>query len=138
MPVVAKKKVSGINKANAMEYVARRRALGRMGGRPKGVLNPRTIAKIKSAEAFVAALTPKLGQVADDLLINSKLGDTKASDIILDRTIGPVRKDVHLTGDFSIKSLHMVALQPIEGQVIASPDTSPQVVAAQSIVPLVE
>lgn len=132
MAQVKEKKQRAITKENAHLYVARRRALGRMGGRPRGVLNPNTIAKIKSAEAFVDALTPKLGHVADDLLINSRLGDTAASKVILDRTMGAVRQDMHLTGEFALKALHVVALPVKEHE----PEQSP-IVGAPAVVPLV-
>lgn len=113
------------------------RATGRYGGRPKGVLNKATIAKIQSGEAFVKATTKKLGQVADDLLRNSKYGDTGASKELLDRTIGPVRKDVHLTGEFALRALHVHALPKQEGQVDAPHDTI-DTAGAPTVVPLVE
>lgn len=131
------KSIRGITKANALSMVARRRALGRMGGRPKGALSRSTILRIQSGETFQKELLKHVGQVGNDLLINSKLGDTKASDIILDRTIGPVRKDFHLTGEFSLKALHLTALPPVAGQV-EQPNASAANITAAAIVPLLE
>jgi hypothetical protein len=42
-----------ITKENAMQFVEMRRAMGKMGGRPKGVLSKTTIAKIKGKETFL-------------------------------------------------------------------------------------
>lgn len=136
MPEAVKKpshvKKHVLTREQALSLVARRRELGIRGGRPKGVLGAKKRAAIKSAEAFVAATTEKLGDVADDLLINSRLGDTAASKVILDRTMGAVRQDMHLTGEFALKALHVVALPVKEHE----PEQSP-IVGAPAVVPLV-
>jgi len=63
-----------ITKQNARAMVEHRKSIGKMGGRPKGALDKRTIAKIKTKEAFDALILSKLGALADDLLRNSMQG----------------------------------------------------------------
>lgn len=57
-------------------------------GRPKGVLNAKTIAKIKGKEAFDKAVAERAGLLADDLFRNSRNGDTQAAKVLLEHTFG--------------------------------------------------
>lgn len=60
----------------------------KIGGRPKGVLNAKTIAKIKGKEAFDKAVAERAGLLADDLFRNSRNGDTQAAKVLLEHTFG--------------------------------------------------
>lgn len=94
-------------------------------GRPKGVLNAKTIAKIKSKEAFDKAITERAGQLADDLLRNSQNGDTQATKVALEQAFGKPKdnslKD-NLEAAFSLLDfgrraalLEQQSKQPIDG-----------------------
>jgi len=67
---------------------AEMQAAGTTFGRPKGVLNKSTIAKIQSKEAFDEAIRVNAGRLADDLLRNSQNGDTAATKVALEQTFG--------------------------------------------------
>lgn len=60
-------------------------------GRPKGVLNAKTIAKIKSKEAFDEAVRERAGLLADDLFRSSRNGDTQAAKVLLEQTFGKAK-----------------------------------------------
>lgn len=81
-------RVRGFNKENAQAMVEYRKSIGKMGGRPKGVLNKATIAKIKTKETFDAAILDRLGIIGDDLLRNSQNGDTQAAKVLLEHVLG--------------------------------------------------
>lgn len=82
---VAPKTGGRITKKTAAELAAYRKAIGRQGGRPKGVLNTKTIAKINSRETFIEHVGKHAGRLADDLLRSSEAGDTRATLGALDR-----------------------------------------------------
>lgn len=83
------------------------RAIGKLGGRPKGVLSPHTIAQIKSKETFAKAIQEKAGTIAEALLqnlINNK--DTSAGKELLERAFGKVPQGVQVQSvQFSLKEL---------------------------------
>lgn len=127
------KQIAALEKARAV-----RRATGRLGGRPRGVLNPSTIARIKDNATFEAEARKRAGRVLNNLLVASDFLDTGASKEILDRGLGPIRKDIHFTGEFALKALHVHALPVVAAQVAAADDTESQVNASPTVVPLVE
>lgn len=82
------------------------REVGKLGGRPKGVLNKSTIIAIKSKEAFAEAIKEKAGFIAENLLISSARGDTSASKELLERAFGKVPQGVQVQSvQFSLKEL---------------------------------
>jgi hypothetical protein len=96
----------GITKENAMQMVELRRSMGKMGGRPPGVLDKRTIEKTKTIEAFVQVVKDKAGFIADNLLQGSQRGDTSASKELLERAFGKVPQGVQMqVATFSLKEL---------------------------------
>jgi len=96
-----------ITKENAMQFLEMRRKMGRMGGRPKGVLNPKTIAKMKTKEIFAEAVAEKAGLIAEGLFQNLIYkGDTSAGNALLDRAFGKVPQGVQMQiATFSLKEL---------------------------------
>lgn len=82
------------------------REMGKLGGRPAGVLNKKTIEKIKTQETFVQAVKEKAGLIAENLLLGSCRGDTQASSILLDRAFGKVPQALNVQSvQFSLKEL---------------------------------
>ena len=83
------------------------REIGKLGGRPKGILAPATIAKIKSKEVFAKEIEKKAGVIAEALLqnlVNNK--DTSAGRELLDRAFGKVPQGVNIQAvQFSLKEL---------------------------------
>lgn len=96
-----------ITKENAMEFVELRRKMGKMGGRPKGVLNEKTIAKITTKEAFAKVVEKKAGLIAEGFFRNLIYrGDTSAGNSLLDRAWGKVPQGVQMqVATFSLKEL---------------------------------
>ncbi len=111
---------------------AKAKELGRLGGRPKGSLDPHTIAAIQTREAFVAAGLKMSGKLLNDLDRNSSEGDTKAATAILDRVgIAPVQR-VQVEGNVKFTLLEIAGVVPpmIDGNpntriLEAAPDTAP-------------
>lgn len=81
----------------AQELVAIRRATGRLGGRPKGVLNAATIQKIKDKRSMEAAIQKRAGRIVDNLLRGSDELDTQASKELLERGFGKVVQPIDNT-----------------------------------------
>ncbi len=83
------------------------RKVGLLGGRPKGVLSPHTIAKIKSKETFAEEVAKKAGLIADSLLQNLVHNkDTSAGKELLERAFGKVPQALNVqTVQFSLKEL---------------------------------
>jgi len=83
------------------------REIGKLGGRPKGILNKSTIEAIKSKETFAKAIEAKAGTIAEALLqnlVNNK--DTSAGRELLDRAFGKVPQGVQMqVATFSLKEL---------------------------------
>jgi hypothetical protein len=96
-----------ITKENAMQFVEMRRAMGKMGGRPKGVLSKTTIAKIKGKETFAEEVAKKAGLIAEGLFHNLIYkNDTSAGNALLDRAFGKVPQGVQMqVATFSLKEL---------------------------------
>ena len=75
-------------------------------GRPKGVLSPATIQKIKTKQALEKALAEKAGLLADNLLRASNNLDTRATEIALDRAFGKIPQGINVQAvQFSLKEL---------------------------------
>ena len=92
--------------ADAMNLAILRRSMGKLGGRPKGVLDKKTIAKIKTKEAMQEIIAKKAGRIIDNLLIGSDLQDTTASKELLERAFGKVPQGVQMqVATFSLKEL---------------------------------
>lgn len=106
-----KKRRGGITRATSAAMKARRLELAAQGkikiGRPKGSLNKETIAKINSRQTFVEEVSKQAGILANDLLRQSKKGDTRATLGALDRIgIAPVQQIKHeITHRFSLIDL---------------------------------
>ncbi len=87
---------------------------GALVGRPAGALNQKTLDKIKTREAFVAAGLERAGKLLNDLDRNASAGDTKAATAILDRVgIAPITK-VEIEHKFSLRQIAQAA-PPING-----------------------
>lgn len=119
---ISEKKRIALEHARAVQ-----RATGRWGGRPRGVLNASTIAKIKDKATFEAEARKRSGRVLDNLLVASDLLDTSASKEVLERGFGKVSQDVNLTGEFQVKSLHMHVLPAAGVPIVESQDAAPEV-----------
>lgn len=118
------KKPRGITRENSLAMVERRRQLAAEGkiklGRPKGVFNKATMAKINSRTAFVEEVTKKAGILANDLMRNSAKGDTKATLGALDRIgISPVQR-VKLEGTVGFSLVELALQRPM---LDGNPDT---------------
>ncbi len=88
------------NKENA-------RNIGLLGGRPKGVLNPSTIAKIKTQEAVQKIILEKAGFITENLLRGSANLDVQASKELFDRAFGKAPQAIDMrVAHFSLKDLH--------------------------------
>ena len=83
------------------------RAVGKLGGRPPGVLNKKTIEKMTTQEEFVKVIREKAGVIGDALLGNLLYNkDTTAGSILLDRAFGKVPQGVQMqVATFSLKEL---------------------------------
>ena len=82
------------------------RAIGLLGGRPKGVLDKKTIERIKTKEAVQEIIQKKAGLIIDNLLIGSNLQDTAASKELLERAFGKIPQGVNIQAvQFSLKEL---------------------------------
>lgn len=82
------------------------RRVGLLGGRPKGVLNKKTIEKIKTKEAMEAIIREKAGLIIEDLFKGSSQLKTEASKELLERGFGKVPQGVNLQAvTFSLKDL---------------------------------
>jgi len=93
--------------ARRMWTAEQAREFGKLGGRPKGILAPQTIAKIKSKETFAKAIEEKAGLIAEGLLqnlLNNK--DTSAGKELLERAFGKVPQGINVQAvQFSLKEL---------------------------------
>jgi hypothetical protein len=96
-----------LTKEKAQELLALRRKLGRMGGRPKGVLSKTTIAKIKTKETFAKEVAKKAGVIAEGLFQNLIYNqDSSAGKELLERAFGKVPQGVNIQAvQFSLKEL---------------------------------
>ncbi len=83
------------------------REVGKLGGRPRGVLNKSTIEKMKTQEAFVKVIQEKAGLIADQLLQNLIYNkDTSAGKELLDRAFGKAPQAIDMrVAHFSLKEL---------------------------------
>ena len=96
----------GITKENAMQMVELRRSMGKMGGRPPGVLDKKTIARIKDKQIMEQIMREKAGLAVDDLFRASQVLKVDASREILDRAFGKVPQGVQMqVATFSLKEL---------------------------------
>ena len=95
------------SREDALKLLERRRQLGKMGGRPPGVLNKKTIEKMTTQEEFVKVIRGKAGVIGDALLGNLLYNkDTTAGSILLDRAFGKVPQGVQMqVATFSLKEL---------------------------------
>lgn len=87
-------------------------------GRPKGVLNKETIAKIQSRETFIEHVSKYAGKITDDLLRNSEAGDTRASLGLIDRVGIIATQKIEHEHKFSL-----VGLQTDRERLNAAPQT---------------
>lgn len=82
------------------------REVGKLGGRPAGVLSPKTIAKIKTKQAVEKIIQQKAGLIVEDLFRASKILKVEASKELLDRAFGKVPQGVQMqVATFSLKEL---------------------------------
>lgn len=91
----------------AMKMAEHRKAIGRVGGRPKGSLSPQTIKKIKDKQTLEAAARARAGRVLNNLLLSSDAGDTQASKEIFDRAFGKPEQGIKAVVEhtFSLREL---------------------------------
>lgn len=77
------------------------------GGRPKGVLNPSTIEKIKTQEAVQKIILQKAGLITEGLLQNLiNHHDTSAGKELFDRAFGKAHQSIDIrSASFSLKEL---------------------------------
>lgn len=104
-----------LTSARAKELVEIRRARGIKGGRPKGVLNPATIARIKDKKTMEAAIQKRAGRIVDNLLRGSDALDTQASKELLERGFGKVVQPVGGNFTFSLVLLGERSQKMIDG-----------------------
>lgn len=82
------------------------REVGRLGGRPKGVLDKKTIEKIKTKEAIEKIIREKAGVIIEDLFRGSQMNKVDASKELLERGFGKVPQGVQMqVATFSLKEL---------------------------------
>lgn len=83
------------------------RRVGKLGGRPKGVLDPKTIARIKTQQAVQAIILQKAGFITDNLLRGSQNLDVQASKELFDRAFGKAPQAIDMrVAVFSLKDLN--------------------------------
>ena len=76
------------------------------GGRPKGVLNPSTIAKIKTKQVMEEEIRKRAGLIINDLFESSRIHKVAASEALLDRGFGKVPQGINVQAvQFSLKEL---------------------------------
>ena len=98
--MITKVRKYNINKENASKLAK----LG--GGRPKGVLNPSTIAKIKTKQVMEEEIRKRAGLIINDLFESSRMHKVAASEALLDRGFGKVPQGINVQAvQFSLKEL---------------------------------
>ena len=86
-----------ITKENAMQFLEMRRKMGKMGGRPKGILNKKTITATTTKEEFTKIIQKKAGLIGEALLQNLVNNyDTSAGKELLERAFGKVPQGVQM------------------------------------------
>ena len=103
------------------------RSVGKLGGRPPGILNKSTIIAMKSKEAFAEAIKEKAGIIGEALLqnlVNNK--DTSAGKELLERAFGKVPQGVQMqVATFSLKELAEYRKSLLQKPQDALPDALP-------------
>ncbi len=84
------------------------REVGKLGGRPRGVLNKKTIEKMTTQEVFVKEIQKRSGLVANALFDNLIVRhDTSAGKELLDRAFGKAPQAIDMrVAVFSLKDLN--------------------------------
>lgn len=83
------------------------RKYGKLGGRPKGVLDPKTIARIQTQKAVQEIILKNAGFITDNLLRGSANLDVQASKELFDRAFGKAPQAIDMrVAVFSLKDLN--------------------------------